>query len=104
MRDEEVRASDASFEAVRAGRGQRKWPRMDRGGKDTREEWRARLETPGLRGAAGRERAPALPASPPLARGCLAQATPARGSAATTRANSPGAGITRIRPGALSKT
>eukprot|EP00959_Pyramimonas_sp_CCMP1952_P108878 2276671-Pyramimonas_sp.AAC.1 len=29
-------ALDAHFDAVRARRGQRKWPRMDRGGKDAR--------------------------------------------------------------------
>eukprot|EP00959_Pyramimonas_sp_CCMP1952_P141623 2964053-Pyramimonas_sp.AAC.1 len=36
MRDEDARSLEAHFEALRAGRLQRKWPRMDRGGKDAR--------------------------------------------------------------------
>eukprot|EP00959_Pyramimonas_sp_CCMP1952_P336161 7039075-Pyramimonas_sp.AAC.1 len=36
MRGKDARALDAHFEASRAGRGQGKWPRMDRGGKDAR--------------------------------------------------------------------
>eukprot|EP00959_Pyramimonas_sp_CCMP1952_P448799 9397575-Pyramimonas_sp.AAC.1 len=31
MRDEDARALDAHFEAVGAARGQRKWPRIERG-------------------------------------------------------------------------
>eukprot|EP00959_Pyramimonas_sp_CCMP1952_P383916 8045808-Pyramimonas_sp.AAC.1 len=34
MRDKDATALDAHFEACRAGRGQRKWRRIDRGGKD----------------------------------------------------------------------
>eukprot|EP00959_Pyramimonas_sp_CCMP1952_P266718 5576413-Pyramimonas_sp.AAC.1 len=36
MRGKDARALDAHFSALRAERGQRKWPRMDRGGKDVR--------------------------------------------------------------------
>eukprot|EP00959_Pyramimonas_sp_CCMP1952_P309658 6480202-Pyramimonas_sp.AAC.1 len=36
MRDKGARALDAHFEASRAGRGQQKQPRMDRGGNDAR--------------------------------------------------------------------
>eukprot|EP00959_Pyramimonas_sp_CCMP1952_P175926 3676384-Pyramimonas_sp.AAC.1 len=36
MRDKNAWALDGRFEAFRAGHGQRKWPRMDQGGKDAR--------------------------------------------------------------------
>eukprot|EP00959_Pyramimonas_sp_CCMP1952_P036884 771640-Pyramimonas_sp.AAC.1 len=36
IRGKEAKALDAHFAAFRRGRGQRKWPRMDRGGKDAR--------------------------------------------------------------------
>eukprot|EP00959_Pyramimonas_sp_CCMP1952_P319261 6680475-Pyramimonas_sp.AAC.1 len=36
MRDKDARAMGTHFEASRPRRGQRKWPRMDRGGRDAR--------------------------------------------------------------------